>query len=576
MASTEITVSPSNDGLGLAAEQLDGSQSPRRAPEPMLIYIAMPGSSFAPLQVLASDSIATVKLRIQNSKGFLSRNQILVFDGRELSRKDCTIVDYGVGYGDVLHLVTRLSDLRRTTVRTVFGRRFRLHLEQQRRNAGCIKLRDEGISKKPECSSDAGGSSSLLAEEEKLEDGGGLVSNICEDPGSDADVLTCNSDKLSAEQIDEGFEPLADVASDMENELQSDAKKEYPLVEPVFVDPDVSLPPAVMGMIQATLAGLEKEHAPVMSSQGTGGVYFMFDSSGQDYVAVFKPVDEEPMAMNNPQGFQPHTLSSDGEGLKKGTKVGEGAFREVAAYILDHPASGHRGSDELGFAGVPPTVLVRCLHGVTDQKAGCDSVERELKIGSLQMFMKNSGSCEDIGPGAFPVQEVHKIAVLDMRLANADRHGGNILFHKDDDGQYVLIPIDHGYCLPESFEDCTFEWLYWRQAREPFSAETLSYIESLDVEEDVKLLKLHGWQPSLKSARVLRIGTMVLKKGVARGLTAYQIGNVMCRETIRAKSKIEEIVEEAEGAVLAGTDEEEAFMEAVSGIMDRRLNELFN
>ncbi|KAL5220845.1 hypothetical protein ABZP36_025558 [Zizania latifolia] len=572
MASTGITVSPSNDGLGLAAAQLDGSQSPRRAPEPMLIYIAMPGSPFAPLQVLASDSIATVKLRIQNSKGFASRNQILVFDGRELSRKDCTIVDYGVGYGDVLHLVTRLSDLRRTTVRTVFGRRFRLQLEQQRRSAGCIK-QDEKISKKPECSSDAGGSRSSLAEE-KLEDGSGLISKYCEDPGSDADVLTCNPDKLSTEQIDEGFEPLA-VASDKKNELPSDAKMEHPLVEPVFVDPDVSLSPAVMGMIQATLAGLEKEHAPVMSSQGTGGVYFMLDSSGQDYVAVFKPADEEPMAMNNPQGFQ-HTLSSDGEGLKKGTKVGEGAFREVAAYILDHPASGHRVSDEHGFAGVPPTVLVRCLHGVTGQKTGCDSVEKEPKIGSLQMFMKNSGSCEDIGPGAFPVQEVHKIAVLDMRLANADRHGGNILLHKDDNGQYVLIPIDHGYCLPESFEDCTFEWLYWRQAREPFSDETLSYIESLDVEEDVKLLKLHGWEPSLKSARVLRIGTMILKKGVARGLTAYQIGNMMCRETIRAKSKIEEIVEEAEGAVLAGTDEEEAFMEAVSGIMDRRLSELFN
>lgn len=48
------------------------------------------------------------------------------------------------------------------------------------------------------------------------------------------------------------------------------------------------------------------------------------------------------------------------------------------------------------------------------------------------------------------MQEVHKIAVLDMRLANADRHGGNILIRKDDNGQIELIPIDHGYCLPES------------------------------------------------------------------------------------------------------------------------------
>lgn len=73
-----------------------------------------------------------------------------------------------------------------------------------------------------------------------------------------------------------------------------------------------------------------------------------------------------------------------------------------------------------------------------------------VKIGSLQSFMENSGSCEDIGPAGFPVEEVHKITVLDIRLANADRHAGNILMSKDDDGRTLLIPIDHGYCLPES------------------------------------------------------------------------------------------------------------------------------
>ncbi|MCI89661.1 phosphatidylinositol 4-kinase gamma 4-like, partial [Trifolium medium] len=54
----------------------------------------------------------------------------------------------------------------------------------------------------------------------------------------------------------------------------------------------------------------------------------MLDSTGQKYVSVFKPIDEEPMAVNNPRGLP---LSLDGEGLKKGTRVGQGAFREVAA-----------------------------------------------------------------------------------------------------------------------------------------------------------------------------------------------------------------------------------------------------
>ena len=45
-------------------------------------------------------------------------------------------------------------------------------------------------------------------------------------------------------------------------------------------------------------------------------------------------------------------MSLDGEGLKKGTRVGEGAFREVAAYILDHPKGGHRSlfGEGKGFA----------------------------------------------------------------------------------------------------------------------------------------------------------------------------------------------------------------------------------
>ena len=159
---------------------------------------------------------------------------------------------------------------------------------------------------------------------------------------------------------------------------------------------------------------------------------------------MFKPIDEEPTAENNPHGLP---LSPNGEGLKKGTKVGEGALREVAAYVLDHPKSGRRSmcGEERGFAGVPPTTMIECLHPGFNHPNGIKT-----KIGSLQMFTENDGSCEDMGPASFPVEEVHKISVLDIRLANADRHGGNILMRKDENGKIVLIPIDHGYSLPES------------------------------------------------------------------------------------------------------------------------------
>ncbi|CAH8380754.1 unnamed protein product [Eruca vesicaria subsp. sativa] len=337
-------------------------------------------------------------------------------------------------------------------------------------------------------------------------------------------------------------------------------RKQFSL-EPLIVNPKAKLPLVVKDMVSSASDGLRSGNPPVRSREGTGGAYFMQASSGNKYVGVFKPIDEEPTAENNPHGLP---LSPNGEGLKKGTKVGEGALREVAAYLLDHPKSG----EERGFAGVPPTTMVECLHPGFNHPKGVQT-----KIGSLQMFTENDGSCEDMGPASFPVEEVHKISVLDIRLANADRHGGNILMSKDEEGKIVLIPIDHGYCLPESFEDCTFEWLYWSQARKPYSRETLDYIRSLNAEEDINLLKFHGWKMPLKTARTLRISTMLLKKGAERGLTAFEIGNMMCRETLSKKSLVEEMVEEAQEAVLPGTSEA-AFLEALSDVMDYHLDEV--
>jgi len=344
-------------------------------------------------------------------------------------------------------------------------------------------------------------------------------------------------------------------------------------LEPIIVNPKIKLPSVIRDLINSTFKGLESGKQPIRSSEGSGGAYFMQDSSGDKYVAIFKPIDEEPMAVNNPRGLP---LSSDGEGLKRGTRVGEGALREVAAYILDHPKSGPRLvlSDEMGFAGVPATAMVRCLHGGFNHPEGYQNATKNIKIGSLQMFMKNYGSCEDMGPGAFPVEDVHKISVLDIRLANADRHAGNILVSKEGEGgRTVLIPIDHGYCLPENFEDCTFDWLYWPQAQEPYTPETIDYIKSLDAEQDIALLKFYGWDLPPECTHTLRISTMLLKKGAERGLTPFAIGSIMCRETLKKESVIEKIVREAQDAVLPGTSEA-AFLLSVSQIMDRHLDEL--
>ncbi|XP_042481139.1 phosphatidylinositol 4-kinase gamma 4-like [Macadamia integrifolia] len=584
MSTADVDLSPIPKE-SLLPGYFDG-QSGSCSSESIMIFLTVSGSVI-PLRVLESDSIASVKLRIQSCKGFVVKKQKLVFGGRELARNDSLVRDYGVTDGNVLHLVLRLSDLRVITVKTACGKDLEFHVERSRsiayikqqiakKGKGFVDLKDQ----------------ELICDGEELEDQW-LIDDICKNSDAVIHLLVRKSAKVRPKPIEKEFE-LSIVASDSNegkefDEQEVDGKnhwnneskdlrvvtKESPsrdfILQPIIVNPKIELSSVVNDLINSTFDGLDSGNQPVRSSEGSGGAYFMPDSSGQKYVAVFKPMDEEPMAVNNPRGLP---LSTDGEGLKRGTIVGEGAFREVAVYILDHPRSGPRSlsGEERGFAGVPPTVMVRCLHGEFNHPDGYQFAAKNVKIGSLQMFMKNIGSCEDMGPRAFPVEEVHKISVLDMRLANADRHAGNILVGKEGD-RTVLIPIDHGYCLPENFEDCTFDWLYWPQAREPYTPETIEYIRSLDAEQDIALLKFHGWSISRECARIFRTSTMLLKKGVEKGLTPFAIGRMMCRETLNKESVIEKIIHEAMDTVLPGMSEA-AFLESVSQIMDRHIHSL--
>jgi hypothetical protein len=447
--------------------------------ESILIYLCISGS-MTPMCVLESDSIESMKLRIQTCKGFVVKNQKLVCGGRELARSNSLLQDYDVADGNVLHLVLRLSDLQVINVRTVSGKEFTFHVKRDR-DVGYVKQKivEEGKEfvdfEEQE----------VVCNGEPLEDQR-LIDDICKHNDAVIHLVVQKSAKVQRRPIEKNFElsivaPQLNDGSDYDvdgenyrrqydvdgenyrrqydiggnnyrREYESDGEivpRKPPdrdfLLEPVIVNPEIQLPSVIWEMVNSTFDGLDSGHYPIRSMEGTGGVYFMMDSLGQKYVSVFKPIDEEPMAVNNPQGL-PYSL--DGEGLNKGTRVGEGAFREVAAYILDHPKGGRHPlfGDEKGFAGVPPTFMVKCLHREFNHPG-----DLTVKIGSLQMFMENNGSCEDMGPGAFPVKEVHKISVLDIRLANADRHAGNILLSKaGEDGQPMLIPIDHGYCLPET------------------------------------------------------------------------------------------------------------------------------
>ena len=89
----------------------------------------------------------------------------------------------------------------------------------------------------------------------------------------------------------------------------------------------------------------------------------------------------------------------------------------------------------------------------------------------MQEFVGSVGPIENYAPEIFSKDEVHKIAVLDMRLCNLDRNACNILVSKD---KQTLIPIDHGLTMPDSLEVCSYDlaWLYFPQAEEQFSEKT--------------------------------------------------------------------------------------------------------
>ena len=282
--------------------------------------------------------------------------------------------------------------------------------------------------------------------------------------------------------------------------------------------------------------GLAMGKRPQLASGGTGGAYFLRDGDGET-CAVFKPADEEPNARNNPRG---RVGSGGGEGLRKGTRVGEGASREVAAYLLDHD----------GFAAVPATSLANLCDGASSGGDG------EGKLGSLQAFVRADAEAEELGPGLFPVREVHKITQLDIRLANTDRNAGNILVQKRGGGEggtgMFLVPIDHGYALPHTLEDVCFEWEFWPQAKIPYDEETKAYIAGLDVERDAALLRSEGIELSPASERVLRVCTVLLQKAAQRGCCPADIAGIMSRPMPNRASDLEKLASRAAAAALAG------------------------
>ena len=268
-------------------------------------------------------------------------------------------------------------------------------------------------------------------------------------------------------------------------------------------------------------------------------------------------------------------------------------FNEVASYIIDD-----------GLAGVPPTYLAKFRHPLFSGGG--------YKLSSLQAYVRHEGCAEDLSPHLFDVSDVMRIAVLDIRLCNTDRHEGNILVCRSvgpylRDGEsavdmeidpveettsflsrdvsvsfsaptyptsletflavsaipsisptvsrsnYGLVPIDHGFVLPHLLHtsDATFAWLQWPQIKEPLPEALRHIVAKLDCESDVeKLRSTLGAAVPITSLLTLQVCTSFLKMGVTAGLTLFEIGSAMVPTSLSEPSILHGVIVRAIQKVL--------------------------
>jgi hypothetical protein len=127
------------------------------------------------------------------------------------------------------------------------------------------------------------------------------------------------------------------------------------------------LPVDSLAFVAEARVGLEEGYGPApLAEVSEGGCYWLRSAGGLQ--GIFKPVDEEAGA-------------STASVMRRGVQVGEGATREVAAFLLDRD----------GFAGVPPTVVVRVYSKLWRVRGGAHEEADEVDEGRLGRAARGRG-----------------------------------------------------------------------------------------------------------------------------------------------------------------------------------------
>jgi len=335
---------------------------------------------------------------------------------------------------------------------------------------------------------------------------------------------------------------------------------------------------------------------PSLVLDGSGGTYFLHDPNKRK-IAVFKPADEEPYAENNPRGYVQQSYDqfeeADSLSMRAGIKPGEACLREVAAYLLD----------DKGFSGVPMTTLIEARHPAFNYYGSMLNLNQggaavgshsltigsspllqqssqtlQKKVGSCQEFVSSECSMDDLSPSKISVEEVHKIAVLDIRIMNADRNSANLLCRRkpNDPDTFELIPIDHGYCLRTVADVCWFDWCWldWPQLKKSVSQKTKEYILNLDVEKDARMLKEKLNIPS-DALDYFRASSKLLQAGIRVGMTLYDIAVLCCRNDDAGEhpSKLEQLLSMTAEIASSAVDNGRWHHAAASQALEQQLSE---
>jgi len=229
--------------------------------------------------------------------------------------------------------------------------------------------------------------------------------------------------------------------------------------------------------------------------KGRSGSYLISD---QDKICgFFKPAIEEPGA---PYSKYKYDLC-----VKEGIEVETASRREVAAHLLFSKQ-------------IPPTAWVTLKSSLFASSRGGAPVVEE---GSLQLFIRNARPWSSVSDKNGIQADIRDIALIDITLFNADRHGNN-LFVKEG----KLIPIDHGCILPANCATgARFCWYHELPLEQMFSEEQRTTIEKIDLEKNIKILEETGLSAGAINTHVISVllAQKLCRLASIRDIAMYQL-----------------------------------------------------